>query len=88
MEENGIVNAEETRAEGTSKLIRVLVAVLAVLGLIGAVAIVAGYLYKKFKKTIAAFNEDIVYDPLEEKDLETEAEDETIKVFKEGETQA
>ncbi len=66
MEENTVVERTE---EKSGKVVKIIVVVLAVLGLVTAVGVVLGYFYKKFRKTIAAFNEEIVSDPLEEEDL-------------------
>ncbi|MBQ8912397.1 MAG: hypothetical protein IJY89_07515 [Clostridia bacterium] len=59
----------EERNENRNKVIKAIVIVLAVLGLISAIVVVCNYLYKKFKKAVAAFNEDIANEELNEQDL-------------------
>ena len=59
----------EERNEGKNKILKAIVIVLAVLGLLSAIAVLVGYLYKKFKKAVAAFNEDIANEELSEQDL-------------------
>jgi uncharacterized protein YpmB len=52
-----------------NKIVKAIVIILAILGLISAAAVVISYLYKKFKKAVATFNEDIANEELSEQDL-------------------
>lgn len=59
----------EERIDSKNKVIKAIVIVLAILGLLSAIAVLVGYLYKKFKKAVATFNEDIANEELSEQDL-------------------
>ena len=59
----------EERNENKNKVIKAIVIVLAIVGLLTAIVVVVSYLYKKFKKAVAAFNEDIANEELSERDL-------------------
>ena len=63
------VTIMEERNESKNQVLKVIVIVLAVLGLLSAIAVLIGYLYKKFKQAVAAFNEDIANEELNEQDL-------------------
>ena len=59
----------EERNESKNKVVKTIVIILVILGLISAVVVVLGYLYKKFKKAVASFNEDLAGEELNEQDL-------------------
>ena len=59
----------EERNESKNSVVKTIVIILVILGLVSAVVVVLGYLYKKFKKAVAAFNEDIGNEELSEQDL-------------------
>ena len=64
-----VVITVEERNENKHRAIKAIIIILVILGLISAVVVVLGYLYKKFKKAIASFNEDIGNEELSEQDL-------------------